>query len=144
HRLIGSIAGAAVLVLVFGGFALRQERRELLLERELAVAALQEQGDERLRRAGRMAALGTLAIGVAHEIATPLGVIAGRAEQLAPRAEDERTRRGLAAILDQVKRIDEVVRGLLGLARGGAPTGDRVSPAAVVDAALGLVQHRFV
>ncbi len=143
RRLVGSVAGAAVLVLVFGGFALRQQRKELLLERELAVAALQERGDERLRRAGRMAALGTLAIGVAHEIATPLGVIAARAEQLGPRADDERTRRGLAAILDQVKRIDEVVRGLLGLARGDAPASDGVSPVAAVDAAIGLCAHRF-
>jgi len=143
RRLTGSIAGAAVLVLVFGGFVLRQQRKELVLERELAVAALQEEGDERLRRAGRMAALGTLAIGIAHEIATPLGVIAARAEQLAPRTEDERTRRGVAAILDQVNRIDQVVRGLLGLARGDAPAGDGVSPAAAVDAAVGLVAHRF-
>jgi signal transduction histidine kinase len=149
RRLIGSIAGAAVLVLVFGGFTLRQQRKELVLERELALAALQEEGDERLRRAGRMATLGTLAIGVAHEIATPLGVIAARAEQLAARADqlgprdDERTRRGLAVILEQVKRIDEVVRGLLGLARGDAPAGDGVSPAAAVDAAVGLVAHRF-
>jgi signal transduction histidine kinase len=70
-------------------------------------------------------------------------VIAARAEQLAPRTEDERTRRGVAAILDQVNRIDQVVRGLLGLARGDAPAGDGVSPAAAVDAAVGLVAHRF-
>ena len=144
RRLVGSVAAAVVLVLAFGGFAMRQQRKELVLERELAVAALQQRGDERLQRAGRMAALGTLAIGVAHEIATPLGVIAGRAEQLVPRADDERMRRGLQAILDQVRRIDEVVRGLLGLARGDAPTGDRLSPAAVVDAAVGLCEHRFI
>ncbi|HEX3905701.1 MAG TPA: ATP-binding protein [Polyangia bacterium] len=144
RRLVGSVAAAAVLVLAFGGFAMRRQRKELLLARELAVAALQQRGDERLQRAGRMAALGTLAIGVAHEIATPLGVIAGRAEQLVPRAEDERMRRGLLAILEQVKRIDEVIRGLLGLARGDAPTGDRLSPAMAVEAAVGLCEHRFV
>jgi len=143
RRLVGSVSVAAVLVLAFGGFGMRQQRKELLLERELAVASLQERGDERLQRASRMAALGTLAIGVAHEIATPLGVIAGRAEQLVPRADDERTRRGLQAILEQVKRIDEVIRGLLGLARGAAPAGDQVAPRAVVDAAVALVEHRF-
>ena len=143
RRLVGSVSVAAVLVLAFGGFAMRQQRKELLLERELAVAALQARGDERLQRAGRMAALGTLAIGVAHEIATPLGVIAGRAEQLIPRASDDRTQRGLQAILDQVKRIDEVIRGLLGLARGDAPAGDQVAPGAAVDAAVALVEHRF-
>ena len=143
RRLVASVSVAAVLVLTFGGFAMRQQRKELLLERELAVAALQERGDERLQRAGRMAALGTLAIGVAHEIATPLGVIAGRAEQLVPRADDDRTRRGLAAILEQVKRIDEVIRGLLGLARGDAPAGDQVEPVLAVEAAVALVEHRF-
>jgi signal transduction histidine kinase len=68
--------------------------------------------------------------------------LAARADQLAPR-DDDRTRRGVTAILEQVKRIDEVVRGLLGLARGDAPASDGVVPAAVVDAAVGLVAHRF-
>jgi two-component system, NtrC family, sensor kinase len=144
RRLIGSVAGGAVLVLAFGGFAMRQQRKELLLERELAVAELQQSADDRLQRASRMAALGTLAIGVAHEIATPLGVIAGRAEQLLPRAADDRTRRGLDAIQAQVRRIDEVVRGLLGLARGDLPAGQQVAPAEAIDAAVALVEHRFV
>jgi two-component system NtrC family sensor kinase len=143
RRLVGSVAGAAVLVVVFGGLAMREQRKELLLERELAVAELQQSADERLQRASRVAALGTLAIGVAHEIATPLGVIAGRAEQLLPRAADERTRRGLDAIQAQVRRIEEVIRGLLGLARGDLPAGQHVAPAQAVDAAVALVEHRF-
>ena len=144
RRLVGSVAGAGILVLAFGGFAMRQQRKELVLERELAVAELQQSADDRLQRASRMAALGTLAIGVAHEIATPLGVIAGRAEQLLPRAADDRTRRGLDAIQAQVRRIDEVVRGLLGLARGDLPAGQQVAPGEAIDAAVALVEHRFV
>ncbi len=144
RRLVGSVAGAAVLVLAFGGFAMRQQRKELMLERELAVAELQQSADDRLQRASRMAALGTLAIGVAHEIATPLGVIAGRAEQLLPRAADDRTRRGLDAIQAQVTRIDEVVRGLLSLARGDLPAGQQVAPGEAIEAAVALVEHRFL
>ncbi|MES1207460.1 MAG: ATP-binding protein [Pseudomonadota bacterium] len=143
RRLIGGVAVAAVLVFAFGGLTMREQRKELVLERELAVAELQQSADERLQRASRMAALGTLAIGVAHEIATPLGVIAGRAEQLMPRAADERTRRGLDVIQAQVRRIDEVIRGLLGLARGDLPAGQRVAPGDAVDAAVALVEHRF-
>ncbi|HEY7376421.1 MAG TPA: hypothetical protein VIF57_29955, partial [Polyangia bacterium] len=68
RRLLLSVAAAAGLVLLFGGVALRMQRKELLLESELAVAALRRQRDEQLERASKAAAFGTLAIGVAHEI----------------------------------------------------------------------------
>jgi two-component system, NtrC family, sensor kinase len=42
-----------------------------------------------------------------------------------------------------VRRIDEVVRGLLGLARGDLPAGQRVAPGDAIDAAVALVEHRF-
>ena len=91
HRLILSVFTAAGLVLAFGGIAMRLQRNELVLERELAVSALQQKRDERLQRADRAAVLGTLAMGVAHEISTPLGIIAARAEQMMPKVEtDER------------------------------------------------------
>jgi two-component system NtrC family sensor kinase len=87
----------------------------------------------------------TMASGVAHEIATPLGVIVGRAEQLIPRVEgDERGQRALQAILDQAENINGVMRGFLDLARGGAPALQLVQPAEVVAAALRLVEHRFL
>ncbi len=124
RRLVLSVFTAAGLVLAFGGVAMRNQRKELVLERELAVASLQQQRDERLERANKAAAMGTLAMGVAHEISTPLGVIAARAEQMMPRvAGDERLSASVAAILSQTERINQVIRGLLGLARGDAPVG---------------------
>jgi len=87
----------------------------------------------------------TMASGVAHEIATPLGVIVGRAEQLLPKvAGDERGQRAVQAILDQANSIHGVMRGFLDLARGGAPEMQLIAPAAVAAAALQLVEHRFV
>ena len=144
RRLLLSVAAAAGLVLAFGGVALRMQRKELVLEAELAVAALQRRSDERLERASKAAAFGTLAIGVAHEISTPLGVIAARAEQLQPKvAGDEKLAGAVAAIASQAERIRQVIRGLLGLARGDAPSAERIEPRHVVAGAVALVRHRL-
>src|SRR5579863_3007021 len=86
----------------------------------------------------------TLASGMAHELATPLGVIVGRAEQLLARAgSDERSTKSLQSVLEQTQRIDEVIRGFLDLARGGAPALQDVAPAELVESARALVEHRF-
>src|SRR4051812_48435251 len=85
-----------------------------------------------------------LASGVAHELSTPLGVVTGRAEQLLERARgDERSQRFAQAIIDQVDRMRGVIRGLLQLARGDVPTLATLEPARVLEAACGLVRHRF-
>ena len=144
RRLLLSVAAATGLVLVFGGVALRMQRTELVLEGELAVAALQRTSDERLERASKAAALGTLAIGVAHEISTPLGVITARVEQLQPKvAGDEKLSGAVTAIASQAERIRQVIRGLLGLARGDAPSAERIEPSGVVSEAVALVRHRI-
>lgn len=143
-RLGLSIGLAAGLVLVFGGLALRRQRREMELARELAVAEATRRSEERLERESRAATMLTLASGVAHELSTPLGVIAGRAEQIQARApQDERISRGAQAILEQVEHVSRVIRGLLALARGGAPALEEVEPSAVVRGALTLVEHRY-
>ena len=144
RRLVLSVVTAGGLVLALGGVAMRTQRKELVLSRELAVATLQRSRDERLERASKAAVMGTLAMGVAHEIATPLGVIAARAEQMTARvAGDERLSASVSAILSQADRIDQVIRGLLGLARGDAPSARRIDPADLVENAVGLVAHRL-
>jgi len=144
RRLVLSVFTAAGLVLAFGGLAMRVQRKELVLQRELAISGIQQRRDERLERANKAAAMGTLAMGVAHEISTPLGVIAARAEQMMPKvAADERLSASVSAILSQTERINQVIRGLLGLARGETPSAERIDPRMLIQNAVDLVEHRF-
>jgi two-component system NtrC family sensor kinase len=143
-RLFLSVLTATALLLAFGGAALRNQRKELELQRELAVAAMRAEQNDRLASASRAAALGTLAMGVAHEVSTPLGVIAGRAEQLLAKSHhDDRGATALKAILEQTHRISQVIRGLLGLARGDRLSADHLSAARIAGGAMTLVEHRF-
>lgn len=142
-RLVLGVALASGLVLAFGGMALRRQRKGLELQQELAIAEVQRLRDEELRRAERVATMGTFALGVAHEVSTPLGVIVGRAEQLTRAPPDDRTAHNASVILGQADRIQLIVRRFLDMARGGPPSLDPIDPARVVRAAAASVEHRF-
>ncbi|MFN0107656.1 MAG: ATP-binding protein [Blastocatellia bacterium] len=75
--------------------------------------------ERKLRHSERLAAVGHLAAGVAHEMGAPLQVIDGRAKQLAnhPATPAEPHQRNLAIIHNQTERITNIVRNLLNLSR---------------------------
>jgi PAS domain S-box-containing protein len=73
--------------------------------------------EEQLRRTERLAELGTLSSGMAHEIGTPMNVILGRAEYLMQRIEDPTVKKGLETIVAQVERITKIMNQLLTFAR---------------------------
>ena len=142
-RIVLTVLLVSLLIVSFGAVALWRQRRELEMERKLAVHDSERQRDVELARADRMAAIAALSSGIAHEISTPLGVISGRVEQLDALIEDAGQRRLLANVGDQVERINKVIRGFLGLARGDAPTLTHVAAGQLIRAAVALVQHRF-
>jgi two-component system, NtrC family, sensor kinase len=143
-RLVLGLTVGSALVLGFGGIALRNQRKELQLERELAIADIERERDQKLQQAQRVATMGTFAMGIVHEVATPLGVIIGRAEQLLGRLKgDERSARSAEIIVKQADQIQHTVRRFLDLARGGPPDFARVDPADVVRSAASSVEHRF-
>lgn len=144
-RTLLAMALAVGVVAVFGGVALRRQRAQLELARELAIADVARTKDAELERLSRAATMAALGSGIAHELSTPLGVIVGRAEQLLARAsDDDRTQKAARTILDQVDHVDHVVRGLLALARGAPIALQEVEPLRLVREAAALVEHRFV
>ncbi len=103
----------------------------------------QRELEDQLRKTERLAELGTLASGMAHEIGTPMNVILGRAELLMRKAPDERTRRGLETIVTQVERITKIMNQLLSFARKRPAERQGVNFEAVMLDVLDVLQERL-
>lgn len=84
-------------------------------------------------QAARLASVGTLASGIAHEVGNPLAALIGFADLARHRAEREgQDTEFLEAIREQADRIHRIVRTLLEYARGrGTPSGTIHGPAVI-------------
>jgi signal transduction histidine kinase len=80
----------------------------------------------RVMHQDRLASIGRLAAGVAHEIGNPLTGIASVAQNLKHDVADAGAVARLQLIVDQTRRIDRIVRTLVGFAHAGA--GDAALP----------------
>ena len=73
-----------------------------------------------LAHSERLASIGRLAAGVAHEIGNPVTGIACLAQNLESETEDGEVRATSRQIIDQTKRISEIVQTLVGFSHGGS------------------------
>jgi signal transduction histidine kinase len=143
-RLLASFLCMGAFLSVLGWWALRFQKQEMELAREIELRELGRQKDQALSQADRAATMLTLASGVAHEIGTPLGVISGRAAQLVSRlAPEDRSLRLAQTIQEEVEQINHTIRRFLELARGGTPRAEDFGAADLVRAAATMVEHRF-
>jgi signal transduction histidine kinase len=95
--------------------------------------------EETVRRHDRLRALGQLSAGVAHEIRNPLAGIATTAEVLGEKlAGDEDKVRYIRAMLEEIQRLDAIVKNLLAFARPPRPTVSRCDVSDVVARVISL------
>ncbi len=87
-------------------------------------------------QAARLASVGTLAAGIAHEVGNPLTAIIGYADVALRRLEaDQGDPELLESIRSEAQRIDGIVRGLLDFAR---PQPDEIGPVRVDEVVEGV------
>lgn len=123
------------------------------LDRVRLFASLQLRADElaralwknqqihlQLLQTERLAAVGQLAAGAAHEINNPLAIISARTQLLENREADEKKRRDLHQITEQIERISSILQSLMGFARPNAPQISKVDVNALLIKISGLVE----
>lgn len=95
---------------------------------------------QRLHRTERLAAVGQLAAGAAHEIRNPLTAIRSTIQYLARGLPDDDQRQMVDELLAEVDRINETVNDLLQLTREERFEPTALEPVRVVDQTVALIE----
>jgi signal transduction histidine kinase/HD-like signal output (HDOD) protein len=140
----------AELLKQFSGLAAAAVERSHLIDSldqqsELLVKTARkvEQVQSRLYQAERLASVGRLAAGAAHEINNPLTTITAHAHLLLRSVEGEKPRKSLETIKDQAARISKIIGDLMGVARPAKPQVEPTDVRATIEHTLGTLEHRF-
>lgn len=119
--------------------SLREAREQILagVDAKLALEA-------RLRHSEKLATIGQLAAGIAHEVGTPLNVIGGRARQLEKKSADPaEVAKNAGIIATQTQRITKIIQQLLDFARRPASVRTAVDLSAVAKDTLDFLEHQI-
>lgn len=96
----------------------------------------------RLRQTESLTIAGKLCSSIAHEVGTPLNIIAGRAElMLRALPKDSPLREDLDIIVTQIDRISRMIRAALDPFRPREPERAAVAPELVIEGLRPLLQH---
>ncbi|WP_043645571.1 HDOD domain-containing protein [Fundidesulfovibrio putealis] len=115
-------------------------RCELRSERLAQVMRSMQDMNDKLLKTQRLAAVGQLAAGAAHEINNPLAIISARAQLLEMREEDQAKKKGLRQMVEQIERISAILGSLMDFARPAAPRMEAMNPRDVMDRVLSLLE----
>ena len=111
------------------------------LREKLAVEKKLKETRARLAQAEKMASIGKLAAGIAHEINNPLTGILFYAEmKQTALAGDDPEREEVAAVIEDVNRCRDIVKNLLAYSRQSNPTKEIVQLHEVIDQSLALIR----
>jgi signal transduction histidine kinase len=135
------------LALIIGFLAKKDRRQRLMLEKtsqELSEAYQKLRNTfEQLKKADRLAALGQLSAGIAHEIRNPLGSIKGSVDILGKEIPPDNERFEFVKIIkEEVIRLNSIVESFLKFARPPKPRLESTSINELVETTLVLFKKR--
>jgi signal transduction histidine kinase len=98
---------------------------------------------QQLVQSAKLAAIGELAAGVAHELNNPLTVILGHAQILRDKVEGDAVAQKLSKIEAEALRASKITRGLLDFSRRREPKHEPVAVNSLVPRALELIHSKL-
>jgi signal transduction histidine kinase len=130
--------------------SLREARKQILVGVDAKLSL-----EARLRHSEKLATIGQLAAGIAHEVGTPLNVIGGRARNMEKRADEAmrgedshpmqpaEVAKNAGIIAAQSQRITKIIQQLLDFARRPQRSRERVDLTKVARDALDFLEHQL-
>lgn len=97
--------------------------------------------DEQFQRSERLATVGHMAAGVAHEVGNPLTAISSLVQVLQRKTDDEFIQVQLKKVREHIKRITKIVRDLVDFSRPASADITRAQVNDIIESAVGLLKH---
>jgi len=118
---------------------LRKAQEQIIKEAETTIEL-----ERTLRQSEKLATIGQLASGLAHEIGTPLNIIGGRAELIKRKIKDrEGEQKDLDIIIQQAERITKIIQQLLGFVRKKRPEQKGLNIKTLLETTLDFLDHQI-
>ena len=110
-----------------------------LLEALNASGARLREAQQRIASAERLAAMGRLTAGITHEIRNPIAAMRLKAENALASSDEGRRSAALRFMLDQIARLDQLLRDLLSMSQRRSPDREPVE----LPAFLAQIEDQF-
>jgi signal transduction histidine kinase len=117
---------------------LKKARERIIQEAETKLEL-----ERSLRQSEKLATVGQLTSGLAHEIGTPLNIISGRTELIKRRLEDKEIQKNLDIVIHQTERITKIIQQLLGFVRKKKSEQKILEIGSILENTLDLLDHQI-
>lgn len=117
---------------------LKKARERIMREAEAKLEL-----ERSLRQSEKLATVGQLTSGLAHEIGTPLNIISGRTELIKRKLEDKEIQKNLDIVLHQAENITKIIQQLLGFVRKKKPEQKALNINSILENTLDLLDHQI-